>query len=114
MPEMTRGRMPVCARRPRQELAAVPRLANGARRDRDDLVDLPRLGQLLEADQRLERRRHGCRGQRAAAEAAGAQPHHLLLAVHDLERQVGPHLDHDHVDGVGADVDGGQAHARAP
>ena len=39
------------------------------------------------------------------------EPHHVLFPVHDLEGQVLPDLDHDHVDGVGADVDGGYAHA---
>ena len=38
---------------------------------------------------------------------------HVLFPVNDLEGQVGPDLDHDHVDGVRADVDGGDAHARA-
>ena len=44
------------------------------------------------------------------AESARAKPDHLLLAVDDLERVVGPHLHHDHVYGVGAYVDGGDAH----
>ena len=51
------------------------------------------------------------RRERAAVEAAGAQPDHFLFAVDDFERQVGPDLHHDHVDRVGADVDGGDAHA---
>ena len=46
----------------------------------------------------------------AAVEAAGAQPDHFLFAVDDFEGQVGPDLHHDHVDRVGADVDGGDAH----
>ena len=47
----------------------------------------------------------------AAVEAAGAQPDHVFFAVDDLERQIRADLHHDHVDRVGADVDGGDAHA---
>ena len=32
---------------------------------------------------------HGFGRERAAVEPAGAEPHHLLLAVDDLERQIG-------------------------
>ena len=53
---------------------------------------------------------HRLRRERPAVEAAGAQADHFLLAVDDLERQIGPDLDHDHVERVGADVDGGYAH----
>ncbi len=45
-----------------------------------------------------------------AVEAAGAQPDHVLFAVDDLERQIRPNPAHDHVDRVGADVDGRDAH----
>ena len=48
--------------------------------------------------------------ERPAVEATGPQPDHLLLPVDDLERQVGADLHHDHVERVGADVDGGKAH----
>ena len=82
----------------------------GAGRDRDDLVDLVRFGQPPELRQHLERGVHRLRRERPAVEAAGAQADHFLFAVDDLERQVGPHLHHDHVDRVGADVDGGQTH----
>ena len=41
---------------------------------------------------------------------AGAEAHHLLLAIDDLEREIGPHAHHDHVERVGADVDGGDPH----
>ena len=49
-------------------------------------------------------------GQRPAVEAPGAEPHHFLLAVDDLEGLIGADLRHDHVHGVGADVDRSQAH----
>ena len=54
---------------------------------------------------------HGGRRQAAAVQAAGAEPDHVLFAIDDFEGQVGPDLHHDHVDRVGADVDGGDAHA---
>ena len=110
VPEMTRGRMPVCCVTALQELAAVLGLARRAGGDGDDLVDPVRFGQTPEFRQHLERRVHRLRRERPAVEAAGAEPDHLLFAVDDLERQVRADLHHDHVDGVGADVDGGYAH----
>ena len=95
-----------------QELPAVLRLAHRAGRRRHHLVHLVRFGQTLELRQRLQRRAHRRLGQRAPAETAGAEPDHLLLAVHDLERVVRPDLHHDHVDGVRADVEGGYAHGQ--
>ena len=77
----------------------------------DDLVDLVRFGDAPELGERLQRGADRRRRQAAAVEAAGAQPDHVLFAVDDLERQVRPHLDHDHVDRVGSDVDGSDAHA---
>ena len=38
------------------------------------------------------------------------EPDHFLLAIDHLEREIGPHLHDDHVQRVGADVDGGQSH----
>ena len=92
------------------EIAAVVSLPCRARRRRDNLVDLVRVGEAAELGQGLERGGHGGRGQAAAVEAAGAEPDHVLFAVDDLEGQVRPDLDHNHVDGVGSDVDGGNAH----
>ena len=102
--------MPVCCGDGLQELAAVFGFAHRARGDRDDLVDAVRFGQAPELRQHLERGVHRLGRERPAVEAAGAQPDHLLLAVDDLERQIGPDLHHDHVQRVGADVDGGQSH----
>ena len=50
-------------------------------------------------------------GEAPAVEPAGAEPDHLFLAVDDFEGQVRADLHDDHVDGVRADVDGGQTHA---
>ena len=107
---MTRGRMPVALGDAREELAAVFGLARGAGRRGEDLVDLVRVGQALELRQRLQRRVHGRVGELAAVEPAGAQADHLLLAVDDLEGQVRTDPHDDHVDRVGADVDGGKSH----
>ena len=52
-------------------------------------------------------------GQAPAVEAAGPQTDHFLFPVNDFEGQVGPHLHHDHVDRIGADVDRGDAHVGA-
>ena len=93
-----------------QQLAAVLGLARRAGRGGEDLVHLVRSGEPLELRERLQGRRHRLAGQLLAVETAGAQPHHLLFAVDHLEGEVGPHPDHDHVDRVGADVDGGETH----
>ena len=93
-----------------EKRAAVLGLARRAGGDRENLVDLVRLGEALEFRQRLQRGGHRFRRQFFAVEAAGAEPDHFLFAVDDLERKIRPDLDHDHVDGVGADVDGGKSH----
>ena len=93
-----------------EELAAVARLARGAGADGQDLVHAVRIGEPLERRQRLQRRASSPRPSARAVETAGAEPDHGLLAVDDLERQIRPHPDDDHVDGVRADVDGGDAH----
>jgi CHAD domain-containing protein len=96
----------------RQELPSVPGLADGAGGHRQDLLGVPGHRELLEPAQRFQRGLDSGGGQGAAAEAAGAQPDHLLLPVDDVEREVGVHLDDHHVDGVRADVDGGKAHGK--
>ena len=94
----------------REELAAVARFARRAGGGGEDLVDAVRFGEPLELRERLQRRVHRLGRQRLAVEAAGAEPDHDFLAIDDLEREVRSHPDDDHVDGVGADVDGGNAH----
>ena len=93
-----------------QELAAVLGLARRAGGDGDDFIDAVRLREPRELRQHLERRVHGLGGEPATVEAAGAEPHHLLLAIDHFEREVGPHAHHNYVERVGADVDGGNAH----
>ena len=93
------------------EVAAVVGLAGRAGRAGDNLVDLVRFRNPPELRQRLQRGADGGRRQAAAIETAGAEPDHVLFSIDDLERQIRTHLDHDHVDRVGADIDGGDAHA---
>ena len=70
-----------------------------------------RFGQTPEFREHLESRVHSLRRERAAVQTAGAEADHFLLAVDDLEREIGPYLHHYHVDRVGADVDGCYSHA---
>ena len=69
-----------------------------------------RIRQPLERRERLQRRAHRFGGQRASVEPAGAEADHRLFSIDHFEREVRPHADHDHVDRVGADVDGGNTH----
>jgi hypothetical protein len=94
----------------RQELAAVSRFARRARCRGENLVDAVRIGQPLEFGERLQRGGHRVGGQRLAVEPARAKPDHDLFAIDDFERQILAHAHDDHVDGVGADVDGRDAH----
>ena len=93
-----------------KELAAVFGLPGRARRDRNDLVDAMRFGQTPELRQHLEGRVHRLGRERLAVQPTGTQTDHFLFAVNDFEGQVRSHLHHDHVDGIRADVDGGEAH----
>ena len=93
-----------------EEVAAVFGFARRAGRRRDDLVDAVRIRQPLELGERLQARVHRGGRQRLAVETAGAETDHLLLPVDDFEREVRTHPDDDHVDGVGADVDGREPH----
>ncbi len=109
-PAMTRARMPVSRSMRARNSPPLRASRVGAGRGGENLVDAVRLGEAFELGQRLERRGHRLGGQRAAVEAAGAEPDHRLFAVDDLEREVRADPDHDHVDGIGADVDRCDAH----
>ena len=93
-----------------QELAAVVGFTHRAGRDRDYLIHAMRLGETAELRQHLKGRVHRLAGERPPVESACAQPDHFLLTVDDLERQIGADPHHDHVQGVGSDVDGGKLH----
>jgi hypothetical protein len=68
------------------------------------------LRKAAELRQHLQGGLHRARGKCLAVETAGAETDHVLLAVDDLERQIGTHPNDDHVQRVRADVDGGKAH----
>jgi hypothetical protein len=93
-----------------EELSAVFRFAHCAGCDGDDPIDAVRFGQAAEFRQYLERSVHSLGGKRTAVQTARAEADHLLLAVDDFERQIRAHAHHDHVQRVGPDVDGGNAH----
>ena len=71
-----------------------------------------RVGEAAELRHHLQRGVHGFRRQRAAVETARAKPDHFLFAVDDFKRQIGAHAHDDHVQGIGADVDGSESHVR--
>ena len=77
---------------------AVFGLADGARGARDDLVHLVRFREPLEFRQHLKSRLDGLGRQPLPVETAGAKANHLLFAVDDLEGQIDPHADDDHVE----------------
>ena len=93
-----------------KEVAAVLGFACGAGRHCDDVVYPMRFGQTPELCKYLECGVHSLRRERASVQTTGSEAHHLLLAIDDLEREIGPYLHHYHVDRVGADVDRGYAH----
>ena len=110
VPEMTRGRMPV---------ASVMLARNSApfSASRVALVAAARIWSTLCESARRLNFDSACSaasmavvGELAAVEPAGAQADHFLLAVDDLEGQVRADLHDDHVDRVGADVDGRKSH----
>ena len=98
----------------RQELAAVARFARRAGGGGENLVDAVRFGEPLELRERLQRRVHRFGRQCLAVETAGPESDHHLLAIDDLEREIRADPDDDHVDRVGPDVDGGNAHDVSP
>src|SRR4051812_21255574 len=57
---------------------------------------------------------HRLSRERPPVEPAGAQPDHFLLAVDDLEGEVRTHPDDDHVERIGAYINGGKAHRLPP
>jgi hypothetical protein len=93
-----------------EEVATVRGFASGAGRGGDDLVHVVRVGQALELRHRGQAGGHGGVGQTFSVESARAKAYHVFLSVDDLEREVRADPDNDHVDGVGADVDRGNAH----
>jgi hypothetical protein len=98
------------ALRPGEELAPVASLANGGGRGAQDAVHRVATRQLHVTPQGIHGAAHRDPAQSAVVERAATHLHHLALAVeHGEAVPTGRFRDH-HVDGVGADVDGGDAH----
>jgi hypothetical protein len=97
----------------RQKLPAVSRLAGGTRRGRQHLVHAVRFCKAAKLRQRLQRRGHRLCRQRLAVEPAGAEADHDFFAIHDLEREIRPHADDDHVNGVRPDIDRCDTHVES-
>ena len=93
-----------------EKFAAVLGFANRAGRHGNDAIDAVGFSQAAKFRQDLERGVHDLGRERAPVQPAGAEAHHFLLAIDDFERQIRPHAHDDHVQRVGADVDGGDAH----
>ena len=72
-----------------------------------------RLCQPAKLRQHLQGRVHRRGGERAAVESARSKPDHFLLAIDDFERQIRADAHNDHVQRIGPDVDGGNAHGGA-
>jgi hypothetical protein len=96
---------------PTHEGRAVARFANGAGRHRAQPVDVTGAGEAAEG-------RHGAGGElgrlggeRAGREGLAPETDHLLHAVDDHDAAVGRHVGDDHVDGVRAEVQGGEPHS---
>jgi hypothetical protein len=99
---------------PVEEVLAVARLADGGGGDRDDLVDVVRRGETPVLGEGFEAALHRGRGELAPRKREGAEADHLLLAVDHAELARPAHLDDDHVQGVAAEIDGGELHGDGP
>ncbi len=93
-----------------EKVAGVFCFANGARRGRDDLIDAVDVGQAPELGEGLQGGVQRGRWEIAPIEAAGAQAHHVFLAVDDFEREIRTKTNDDHVDGIRPDIDRRNAH----
>lgn len=93
----------------RDELIGVRGVAHGARRDRFDAGRTELARQRGHAPDRLGGAFHGWRGELARPIELGAEPGCLLHLVHDGDHAVGGDVGDDLADGVGPDVDRGDA-----
>ena len=95
---------------PAHQRRPVPRLAHRARRHGPQAVDPPRAREPSEVLHGTHRRIHRLGREPASGEGAPSEAHHLLHPLHHPHVPFRPHLGDHHVDRVGPDVDGGQAH----
>ena len=93
-----------------EEFPPVFGFPDGARRSSQNLFDLMGLGEPPEPRKGLESGVHCLLGQGLAVQSTRAEAHHFLLAIDDLEREIGSYSDHDHVNGICTAVDGRYAH----
>jgi hypothetical protein len=70
----------------------------------------PTLGQAFEVAKRLKPKAHRCGRQPSAGQGPARQPDHFLGAIQDFEIAM-PQLRGDHVNRIGADVDGRDPHS---
>ncbi len=92
------------------ELAAVLGLAHRAGGDGDQGVGLVAVGDAAQGAQRRQAALEDLGRDDAGAQRGVAQAHHLLGPVADLDAPAGFHLGDDQVEGVGSDIQGGNAH----
>ncbi len=93
------------------EVGAVGAFADGAGGVGQDDVAVEAAGDALVAAEDLVGVDHGAAGKPVADEGGGAKLGELLLGAEDAEGELVGDFDDDHVHGVGADVDGGDAQA---
>ena len=92
------------------EGGAVPCLAHRARRHGAQALDMPRARQTLEGLERAKGELRRLAIELAAREGTVAEADHLLQAIDHLDAPIRADVGHEHVQGVGADVDRGQPH----
>ena len=86
--------------------------SGGAGTSQDATFSSMGFGQTPEFREDLERRVHRVRCELATVQSAGAETDHFFFPVNHFKGQVRTHLNHNHVDRIGADVDGGKTHKR--
>lgn len=92
------------------EFGAIARLAHRAGRNGAQAVDATYSQQPLEIHQRTHREVHRFCSEPSRRERAPPEAHHLFNAVDDLEMTFAAHVRHDHMHGVGSDIDRSQPH----
>src|SRR5262249_9703850 len=98
------------AKRALDELVAVPRLAKGAGAGGDDALGPEVSRQVDEAAERAPRHLAGRLADRAAGERAGAQAHHVPLAIDGDDGAAVVDVRDEKMDGVRSDVDRRELH----
>ncbi len=95
------------------QVAAVAGFADGAGGDGDDFLRAFRLRGMFETGQGRQRPVHGFIADVSAGKREATQAGRFLHAPQRRHAAVGVDLGDDHVDGVAADIDGGQTEGLA-